>query len=177
MHNTFSLPIIQLGANEDNQGSAHSSSVNQTREYDPDNSYPIAASTKALIRRSTRVHVEFTKDAWKQFAALKGNIFTALIQAITVKADMALYITAHEEKGIHLDNICQEVCYEQGVFFLMKNIRGTWYITEVIITDGDASYSPVFFWTRIKRGCDVIAAKVLLCWRRLTAKHVGVNTN
>lgn len=95
----------------------------------------------------------------------------ALIQAITVKADMALYITAHEEKGIRLDNLCQEVCYEQGVFFLMTNIRGTWYITEVITTNGDEGYMPVFFWTRIKRGCDVLAARVLLCWRRLTAKQ------
>ena len=177
MQNTFSSPIMRLGANAASQGTAHFTSVNQTREYNPDNINPTTLSVKALIRRSTRVHVEFTKDAWKQFVALKGNIFTALIQAITVKADMALYITAHEEKGIRLDNLCQEVCYEQGVFFLMKNIRGTWYITEVITTDGDAGYAPVFFWTRIKRGCDVLAARVLLCWRRLTAKRVGVTTD
>ena len=35
----------------------------------------------------------------------------------------------------------------------------------------DAGYAPVFFWTRIKRGCNVLAARVLLCWRRLTARH------
>ena len=117
MQNTFFSPIMRLGANAASQGTAHFTSVNQTREYNPDNINPTTLSVKALIRRSTRVHVEFTKDAWKQFVALKGNIFTALIQAITVKADMALYITAHEEKGIRLDNLCQEVCYEQGVFF------------------------------------------------------------
>lgn len=169
MQNTLSYTInTVLGGIENSKSTARFPSVNQTREQNPNRVFPTA---QALIRRSTRMHVEFTKDAWKQFVALKGNIFTALIQAITVKADMALYITAHEEKGIRLDNLCQEVCYEQGVFFLMTNIRGTWYITEVITTNGDEGYMPVFFWTRIKRGCDVLAARVLLCWRRLTAKQ------
>ena len=121
-----------------NQATAQSISVNQTREHNPNTTFPTA---QALIRRSARVNVEFTREAWKQFVALKGNIFTALIQAFTVKADMALYITAHEEKGIRLDNICQEVCYERGVFFLMKNIRGTWYITEVFTTGEEEAYA------------------------------------
>lgn len=175
MQNTLSSTInTVLGGIENSKSTARFPSVNQTREQNPNR---IFLTAQALIRRSARVQVEFTKDAWKQFVVMKGNIFTALIQAITVKADMALYITAHEEKGIRLDNLCQGVCYEQGVFFLMKNICGTWYITEVITTDGDAGYAPVFFWTRIKRGCDVLAARMLLCWRRLAAKRVDTSTH
>ena len=168
MQNTFSSLISKwAGGNQASQSPALFPTIDLNQKYNK----PI----EALIRRSNRVNVEFTKDAWKQFVSLKGNIFTALIQVITVKADMALYITAHAEKGIALDNICQEVCYEQGVFFLMKNVRGTWYITEVFTTDAATDYTPVFFWTRIKRGCDVLTARVLLCWRRLTGKAVGTS--
>ena len=99
-----------------------------------------------------------------------------MVQAIVVKADMALYITSHEEKGIHLDNMCQEICYEQGVFFLMKNVRGTWYVTEVYTTSEDAGFVPVYFWTRVKRGCNMLAARVLICWRRLTKRTQEIET-
>ena len=173
MQNTFSSTInSMLGGIEIGPSIAQFPSVNQTREHNPNTVFP---TVQALIRRSARVNVEFTKDAWKQFVALKSNIFTAFIQAFTVKADMALYIMAHAEKGIRLDNVCQEVCYEPGVFFLMKNVCGIWYITEVFTTGEDEAYAPVFIWTRIKRGCDVLAAKVLLRWRRLKARRVGAH--
>lgn len=177
MQNTFSsLFGNRIGSNPC-QGSARYPSVNQTREHNINNAFPGAQSAQALIRRSARVNVEFTKDAWKQFVALRGNIFSAFIHAFTVKADMALYIRAHEEKGIRLDNLCQEVCYEQGVFFLMKNVSGIWYITKVFTTNGDVGFAPVFFWTRIKRGCDVLAARVLLSWRRLTTHNMKAFIN
>ena len=173
MQNTFSFPTMRFGGFDARQGTAHFTSVNRTREYNPDSFYTTTQSAEALIRRSARVSVEFTKDAWKQFVGLKGNIFTAMVQAIVVKADMVLYITSHEEKGIHLDNMCQEICYEHGVFFLMKNVRGTWYVTEVYTTGEDAGFVPVYFWTRVKRGCNVLAARVLICWRRLTKRTRG----
>lgn len=31
-------------------------------------------------------------------------------------------------------------------------------------------FVPVYFWTRIKRGCKLVAARVLICWRRLTRR-------
>ena len=173
MQNTFSSTISTMlegiGARK---SAAQTYPANQTREHNPNSVFPTA---QALIRRSARVNVEFTKDAWKQFVALKSNVFMAFIQAFTVKADMALYITAHEEKGIRLDNVCQEVCYEPGVFFLIKNICGTWYITEVLTTGEEEAYAPVFFWTRVKRGCDVLAARVLLRWRRLTSRRADAH--
>lgn len=173
MQNFFSSTIsTMLEDIEARKSAAQTYPVNQTREHNPNSVFPTA---QALIRRSARVNVEFTKDGWKQFVAMKGNVFAAFIQAFTVKADMALYITAHEQKGIRLDNICQEVCYEPGVFFLMKNIRGTWYITEVLTTNEEEAYTPVFFWTRIKRGCDVLAARVLLRWRRLTSRRADAH--
>lgn len=179
MQNIFSSLIGNRIGSDPGQGPARFPFVNQTCEHNINNAFSGAqsAQTQALIRRSVRVNVEFTKDAWKQFVALKGNIFSAFIQVFTVKADMALYIRAHEEKGIRLDNLCQEVCYEQGVFFLLKNVCGIWYITEVFTTDGDLGFVPVFFWTRIKRGCDVLAARVLLCWRRMTTRNMGAFIN
>lgn len=173
MQNTISSLFGNGLGNDPGQGSAHFPSFDQNREYNINNNFTAA---QALIRRSTRVNVEFTKDAWKQFVALKGNVFMALIHAVTVKADVALYIKAHEEKGIRLDNVCQEVCYEQGVFFLMKNVRGTWYITEVFTTGEAVGFTPVYFWTCIKRGCNVLAARVLIAWRRLTKRMQDTTT-
>ena len=179
MQSTFSYPLSSAAGSARTSTNTLPSSaakflsytpVSQTRETNPTTvSQPTAA--RALIRRSTRLNVEFTKEAWRQFTAMKGNIFTALVMSVTVKADLALYITAHSERGIRLDNLCQEVCYEPGVYFTLMNVRGTWYITEIITTEAPAGYAPVHMWQRIKRGCNVLAAKVLIAWRRVLGRR------
>ena len=127
------------------------------------------AQVTTLTMKATRVRIEFTRDAWKQFTQLNHSAIPAFIRAINMKADLALYIVAHEEKNIHLDSECQEVCYQPGIFLILRKEHGVWYITDVITTGMVVDYAPVFFWTRVKRGCSVLAARMLICWRRVKA--------
>ena len=126
--------------------------------------------TTKLLFKSARVSIEFTRDGWKQLLQHNTSPVSAFIQSINIKADLALYITAHEEKGIFMDTDCQEICYQQGLFLILRKEHGIWYITDVYTTCEAADFVPVYFWTRIKRGCNVLAARVLICWRRLTKR-------
>ena len=128
------------------------------------------AETTRLLFKSARVSIEFTKDGWKQLLQHNPSPISAFIQSINIKADLALYITAHEEKGIFMDTECQEICYQSGLFLLLRKEQGVWYITDVFTTGEGAGFVPVYFWTRVKRGFQLVAARVLICWRRLTKR-------
>ena len=123
-----------------------------------------------LLFKAARVRVEFTREGWQQLLRLHPSPISAFIQTVNIKADLGLYIASYEERGIHLDNDCQEVCYQSGMFLILCNVRGVWYVTEVYTTGETVGYAPVYLWTRIKRGCDVLAARVLIRWRRLTKR-------
>ena len=129
-----------------------------------------------LLFKAARVRVEFTKAGWQQLLRLHPSPVSAFIQTINIKSDLGLYIASHEEHGIHMDSDCQEVRYEPGLFFVMRKEHGVWYITDVYTTDEDSNYVPVYFWMRIKRGCNVLAARVLVSWRRLTKRTRGTET-
>ena len=128
------------------------------------------AETTKLLFKSARVNIEFTRDGWKQLLQQNTSPVSAFIQSINIKADLALYIVAHEDKGIFMDTECQEICYQSGLFLIIRKEHGVWYITDVFTTGEDAGFEPVYFWTRIKRGCKLMAARVLICWRRLTKR-------
>lgn len=128
------------------------------------------AETTKLIYKSVRVNIEFTRDGWKQLLRHNTSPVSAFIQSINIKADLALYITAHEDKGIFMDTDCQEICYQPGLFLIIRKEHGVWYITDVFTTGEETGFVPVFFWTRIKRGCRLLAARVLICWKRLTKR-------
>ena len=134
------------------------------------------AQVTKLTMKSTRVRIEFTRESWKQFTQLNHSAIPAFVRAINIKADLALYIVAHEEQNIHLDNECQEVCYQSGMFLVLRKEYGVWYVTDVYTTGEDAGFVPVYFWTRVKRGCNVLAARVLICWRRLTKRTQEIET-
>ena len=126
-----------------------------------------------LLFKAARVRVEFTKEGWQQLLRLHPSPMSAFIQTVNIKADLGLYIASYEERGIHLDSECQEVCYQSGLFLILRKEHGVWYVTDVYTTGEDAGFVPVYFWTRVKRGCNVLAARVLICWRRLTKRTRG----
>ncbi len=128
------------------------------------------AEVTKLLFKSARVDVEFTGDGWKQLLQHNTSPVSAFIQAINIKADLALYITAHEQKGFFMDTECQEICYQSGLFLIIRKEHGVWYITDVFTTGEDTGYEPVYIWTRIKRGWKLVAARILVCWRRLTKR-------
>ena len=83
-----------------------------------------------------------------------------------------LLLTAHEAADVELDEGCQEVCYENGVYLLLRKMQGVWYITDVFAAEETVGYEPIFFWQKIRRGADFILAHVLSDWRQLTERMV-----
>ena len=128
------------------------------------------AKVTSLLFKAARVRVEFTKGGWEQLMRLYPTPIATFIQSINIKADLGLYIASYEEKNIHMDTECQEVCYQPGIFLILRKEHGVWYVTDVITTGMVVDYAPVFFWTRVKRGCSVLAARMLICWRRVMAQ-------
>ena len=114
------------------------------------------------------VSIEFTKQGWRQFARLNASLGTRYIRAFILKRELAEYIAAHEAAGVRLDAEGQELRYDGEVALLLKKVHGTWYITDVIRTEETAAYEPVYFWTRVKRGCNEVLARMLAGWRNLT---------
>ena len=127
------------------------------------------AEVTKLLFKAARVRVEFTKEGWQQLLRLHPSPVSAFIQTVNIKADLGLYIASYEERGIHLDSECQEVCYQPGLYMILQQKNGVWYITDIYTTGSVSGYAPVYLWTRIKRGFRVLAARVLIGWRRIKA--------
>lgn len=116
--------------------------------------------------------VDFTRSGWQQFAKLNRKLGTRFIRGFILRHELAAYLTAHEAAGTPLDEGCQEVRYEDGVYLLLKKMQGVWYITDVFVTEATVAYEPMFFWKQIKRGAGFILAHVLTGWRALTQRMV-----
>ena len=121
-----------------------------------------------FITAGYAVPIDFTRQGWRQFSRLNNAIGARYIRAFILKRELAEYIAAHEAAGVRLDGECQELRYDGKVALLLKKVHGTWYITDVIRTEETAAYEPVYFWTRVKRGCNEVLARMLAGWRNLT---------
>ena len=121
-----------------------------------------------FITAGYAVPIDFTRQGWRQFSRLNNAIGARYIRAFILKRELAEYIAAHEAAGVRLDGECQELRYDGKVALLLKKVHGTWYITDVIRTEETAAYEPVYFWTRVKRGCQEVLARMLAGWRNLT---------
>ena len=116
--------------------------------------------------------VDFTRSGWQQFAKLNRKLGARFIRGFILRHELAAYLTAHEAAGTPLDEGCQEVCYENGVYLLLRKMQGVWCITDVFAAEETVGYEPVFFWQKIRRGADFILAHVLSSWRQLTERMV-----
>ena len=114
------------------------------------------------------VSIEFTKQGWRQFARLNASLGTRYIRAFILKRDVAEYIAAHEAAGVKLDTECQELRYDGGVHLLLRKVQGTWLITDVFCTEEATAFAPVYFWTRVRRGCNLLLVRLIIGWRSLT---------
>ena len=127
-------------------------------------------SNERGIRKQAQV--EFTRSGWRQFFKLNRSLSARFLRGFVLRYELAAYLTAHEAAGTPLDEGCQEVRYEDGVYLLLKKIQGVWYITDVFVTEATVAYEPMFFWKQIKRGASFILAHVLTGWRALTQRMV-----
>ena len=116
--------------------------------------------------------VDFTRSGWRQFAKLNRRLGARFIRGFVLRYELAAYLTAHEAAGVELDEGCQEVRYDHGVYVLLRRTRGVWYVTDVFAAEEAVAYEPVFFWQKIRRGAEFILAHVLSGWRQLTERMV-----
>ena len=125
-------------------------------------------SNERSIRKQAQV--DFTRSGWRQFMRLNRSLGARFLRGFVLRYELAAYLTAHEAAGAELDEGCQEVCYENGVYLLLRKMQGVWYITDVFTTAETVAYEPVFFWKQIKHGVNLILVHVLSGWRQLTER-------
>lgn len=113
-------------------------------------------------------HINFTKSGWRQFAKLNRSLGSRFIKGFILRYELSKYITAHENSGVHLDTICQEIRYDDGIYLLLMKNNDTWYITDIWSAEAPIAFVPVFFWTQIKCGYNTLLAHVLVAWRRIS---------
>ena len=118
-------------------------------------------------------NVEFTRSGWRQFGKMNRCLGNRFIKGFILRRELALYIAAHDASGVHLDTICQEIRYEDGVYLLMMKCQGVWYITDIWSTEPATAFKPCFFWKQIKHGYNLVLAHVLICWQNLTKALEG----
>ena len=127
-------------------------------------------SNERSIRKQSQV--DFTRSGWRQFLRLNRSLGARFLRGFVLRYELAAYLTAHEAAGVELDEGCQEVCYENGVYLLLRKMQGVWYITDVFAAEEAVTYEPVFFWKQIKHGVNLILAHILSGWRHLTERMV-----
>ena len=123
-------------------------------------------------RTMRRAQVDFTCSGWKQFMRINRNLGVKFIQAFVLKYELAEYLAEHEGSGTALDESCQEVRYDDGIYLLLKKMQGVWYITDVFLVEAAAAYEPIFCWQRIRRGASFLLAHMLIGWRQISRKAV-----
>lgn len=129
-------------------------------------------SNERNIRKQAQV--DFTRSGWRQFFKLNRSLGARFLRGFVLRYELAAYLTAHEAAGVDLDEGCQEIRYEGGVYLLLKKMQGVWYITDVFCTEEVVAYEPVFIWKRIRRDASFILAHVLIGWQALTQRMVRV---
>ena len=129
-------------------------------------------SNERSIRKQAQV--DFTRSGWRQFFKLNRSLGARFLRGFVLRYELAAYLTAHEAAGVDLDEGCQEIRYEGGVYLLLKKMQGVWYITDVFCTEEAVAYEPVFIWKRIRRSASFILAHVLIGWQALTQRMVRV---
>lgn len=130
-------------------------------------------ATHRFVMAGHSVSIDFTKQGWRQFAAVNRRLAARYIRAFILKRELQQYIAAHEAAGVRLDTQCQEVCYDDGIYLLLCRTQGTWYITDIVLTDAAAGFVPVFPWKRVRTGASGALRRVLPCRHNPAARPSG----
>lgn len=117
--------------------------------------------------------VTFTCSGRKQFTRLNRALGARFIRAFVLQNELAAYLVEHEANGVHLDTECQEVCYENGVYLLLRKMQGVWYIIDAFAAEEVIAYAPVYVWQRVRCGAEYVLARLLTGWRRLSRRMVA----
>ena len=124
-------------------------------------------------RKRIKAQVEFTRSGWRQLARLNRSLGARLIRAFVLCHELSVYLAEHEASGVHLDTECQEVCYVDVVYLLLRRSQGIWYITDVFAAEEGDGYEPMYFWQRVRRGAGCVLIRLLIGWQQLTRRAVA----
>ena len=97
-----------------------------------------------LFNKIRPAQVVFTRSGWRQFFKLNRSLGARFIRGFVLRYELAAYLTAHEAAGAELDEGCQEVCYENGIYLLLRKMQGMWYITDIFATEETVTYEPAY---------------------------------
>lgn len=128
----------------------------------------------SIESRAAHMNVRFSKEGWRQFRKIDRRFGANIIRAYILKRELAVYIVSYEHSGRHFEDSIA-LRYDENISVILENMNGCWYITDVETIDPTADYVPVYFWTRIKRDCSIVAARVLIGWRCITCRHEETN--
>ena len=95
-------------------------------------------SNERSIRKQAQV--DFTRSGWRQFFRLNRSLGTRFLRGFVLRYELAAYLTAHEAAGAELDEGCLEICYENGVYLLLRKMQGVWYITDIFAAEEAVAY-------------------------------------
>ena len=124
-------------------------------------------SNERGIRKQAQV--DFTRSGWRQFFKLNRSLGARFIRGFVLRHELAAYLTAHEAAGVELDEGCQEVCYENGVYLLLRKMQGVWYITDIFAAEETVAYVPLPESGRWLHAGEILGDGYSLAWRVLDA--------
>ena len=88
-----------------------------------------------------QAQVDFTRSGWRQFMRLNRSLGARFLRGFVLRYELAAYLTAHEAADVELDEGCQEICYENGVYLLLRKMQGVWYITDIFAAEETVGYT------------------------------------
>ena len=121
---------------------------------------------------SKEVRIGFTPTGWKQLERLNSKSMQR-IRAFILQWELSSYLLGRLESGMPMDEGCQEICYESGVYLLLRKMQDIWYITDVYAAEVPTAFLPVFVWQRIQRGARQLLVHILTGWRSVSEKAIG----
>ena len=125
---------------------------------------------------SKEVRIGFTPTGWKQLERLNSKSMQR-IRAFLLQWELSFYLLGRLESGMPMDEGCQEICYESGVYLLLRKMQGIWYITDVYAGEVPTAFLPVFVWQRIQRGARQLLVHILTGWRSVSESSAYANGN
>ena len=109
--------------------------------------------------------IDFTRSGWRSFEKVNCALGAHFIRPFMLRAELAEYIAAHEQRGHHFDTDGVDIRYDGGVYVVLRKMQGVWYIVDAYLTDTPVEFKPIYFWQRIQRGVSSLLARLIIGWR------------
>ena len=114
---------------------------------------------------SLRIRVDFTQRGKRRFDRIKTK---RIINTFTLCHELAEYIERHIDAGIDMTEEFT-VRYEGGIFLTVYLCRGVYCIADASDAGTIVAAKAIMVWKRVKRGIELVTARVLVGWQLLRA--------